>query len=212
MKLSRHGKAPILSPEEIHLLFNKGLTTLRDQTLFACQLFTACRIAEACTLRTTDVYDLSGQVRPKMIIRKGNTKGKLATRTIPIICDLQILLTQYYPHAGAVYLFPGRGDSHLKPDSADDILRKALKRTSLEGISTHSFRRTALTMMSDNGTPLRVIMEISGHHNLAQVAAYIEVRDEQVLGAVNTLSLLSPLPSSSHNHLDVARSLTLYEC
>jgi integrase/recombinase XerD len=46
--------------------------------------------------------------------------------------------------------------------------------------------------MSDNGTPLRVIMEISGHRNMAQVAAYIEVRDEQVLGAVTGLSMLSP--------------------
>ena len=50
--------------------------------------------------------------------------------------------------------------------------------------------------MSDAGIPLRVIMEISGHRNLSQVAAYIEVRDDQVLGAVNSLSLLSPLPKS----------------
>jgi integrase/recombinase XerD len=35
-------------------------------------------------------------------------------------------------------------------------------------------------------------MEISGHRNMAQVAAYIEVRDEQVLGAVTGLSMLSP--------------------
>ena len=196
MKLDRHGKAPILSVEELQLLFNEGLNTKRDRALFACQLFTGCRIAEACSLRTGDVFDQTGKVRPKIIIRKGNTKGKLATRTIPVIQDLRLILSPYYPQAGTVYLFPGRGDSHIKPDSADDILRKACQRVGLEGISTHSFRRTALTMMSDAGTPLRVIMEISGHRNLSQVAAYIEVRDSQVLGAVNSLSLLSPIDHS----------------
>lgn len=51
-------------------------------------------------------------------------------------------------------------------------------------------------MMSDNGTPLRVIQEVSEHRNLEQLQAYIEVRDEQVLGAVIGLSLLSPVTDS----------------
>ncbi len=50
--------------------------------------------------------------------------------------------------------------------------------------------------MSDNGTPLRVIQEVSGHRNLEQLQAYIEVRDEQVLGAVTGLSMLSPVSES----------------
>jgi integrase/recombinase XerD len=50
--------------------------------------------------------------------------------------------------------------------------------------------------MSNNGTPLRVIQEVSGHRNLEQLQVYIEVRDDQVLGAVTGLSMLSPLPDS----------------
>jgi len=37
---------------------------------------------------------------------------------------------------------------------------------------------------------------VSGHRNLEQLQAYIEVRDDQVLGAVTGLSLLSPMPDS----------------
>jgi integrase/recombinase XerD len=55
---------------------------------------------------------------------------------------------------------------------------------------------TALTMMSDNGTPLGVIQEVSGHRNLEQLQACIEVRGEQVLGAVTGLSMLSPVKDS----------------
>ncbi|NER96266.1 MAG: site-specific integrase [Symploca sp. SIO1B1] len=197
MKIDRHGKAKILSQSEIQLLFSEGLQSNRDKALFGICLFCACRVREACTLRTGGVYDNSGMVLPKLIIRKGNTKGKLATRTIPIISDLRTLLTNYYPDAGVVYLFPGRFGEFLQPDSADKILRKACRRVGLIGVSSHSFRRTALTQMSDNGTPLRVIQEISGHRNLQQLQAYIEVRDEQVLGALTGLSLLSPVENES---------------
>ncbi|OYE01303.1 hypothetical protein [Nostoc sp. 'Peltigera membranacea cyanobiont' 232] len=50
----------------------------------------ACRIRECCTLQTQDIYTTKGNVRPRLIIRKSNTKGKLATRSIPVIEDLRI--------------------------------------------------------------------------------------------------------------------------
>jgi integrase/recombinase XerD len=195
MKVDRHGKAKILSQEEIQLLFSEGFQSNRDRALFAICLFSACRINEAVTLKTIDAYDTAGRVRPKLIIRKGNTKGKLATRTIPIIEDLRLILTAYKPEAGQEYLFPGRFTGHIDPESASRILRKALRRVGIEGASTHSFRRTALTQMSDTGIPLRVVQEVSGHRNLGQLQNYLEVRDEQVLGAMASLSMLSPMGS-----------------
>jgi hypothetical protein len=48
-------------------------------------------------------------------------------------------------------------------------LRKAFSRAGIEGASTHSFRRTALSQMSNAGIPLRIIQEISGHNNLEQL-------------------------------------------
>jgi len=192
VKRDRHGRSKILSQAEIQLLFSQGLVTHRDRCLFAICLFSGCRINEACTLLTVDVYDTAGKVRPHLTIRKANTKGKLATRTIPVIEDLRSMLTTYRPDAGEVYLFPGRFTGHIDSDSAARILRTACKRVGIEGASTHSFRRTALTQMSDAGIPLRVIAEVSGHRNLSQLQAYLEVRPSQVLGAIATLSMLSP--------------------
>ena len=193
MKVDRHGKAKILTLEEIQLLFREGFQTNRDRALFGICLFSACRINEAVTLKTVDAYDTAGRVRPKLIIRKGNTKGKLATRTIPIIEDLRLILTAYKPEAGQEYLFPGRFSGHIDPESASRTLRKALRRVGIEGASTHLFRRTALTQMSDTGIPLRIIQEVSGHRDLGQLQNYLEVRDEQVLGAMTSLSMLSPV-------------------
>ena len=60
----------------------------------------------------------------------------------------------------------------------------------MEGFSTHSFRRTALTQMSNAGIPLRVIQKLSGHRSLAVLQEYLEVGDAQIRGAANSLSAL----------------------
>lgn len=193
MKINRHGRASVLTQSEIQLVFTHGLQNLRDRTLFGVCLFTAARIRECCTLHTADIYTHLGQVRSRLIIRKANSKGKLDTRSIPVIEDLRLLLTNYYPSSGNHYLFPGRSDGHISEDSAARIFRQACSRVGLLGASTHSFRRTALTQMSNAGIPLRVIQEISGHRNLEQLQKYLEVSDDQVLGAAASLAMLSPV-------------------
>jgi integrase/recombinase XerD len=113
-----------------------------------------------------------------------------------VIEDLRRLLTEYYPLAGEIYLFPGRSDGHISEDSAARILRGACQQVNIFGVSSHSFRRTALTQMSNAGIPLRVVQEISGHRNLEQLQRYLEVSDDQVLGAAAALSMLSPMASN----------------
>lgn len=176
MKIERHGKAKVLNLQEIQLLFNQGLTTWRDRALFGICLYTACSINEACTLRRIDVFDKKRNVRPEMIIRKANSKGKLATRCIPIGEDLSALLTEYNPPLSQQFLFPGRwGKDHISPMSASRILREAFERTEIEGASTHSLRRTALTTMSNNGIPLRIIQAVSGYRSLEVIASLSQV-------------------------------------
>ncbi|MGB7441835.1 MAG: site-specific integrase [Coleofasciculaceae cyanobacterium] len=193
MKVNRHGKAKILSQEEIQLLFSEGLLLPRDRTLMAVMLFTAVRVNEAVTLLTKDIYDRKGRVRPELTVRKSNTKGKLATRSIPVLEDLRRRLENYQPTYDNGYLFPGLwGKGHLHRDTGCLILKRACERVGIDGVSTHSFRRTALTLMSNMGIPLRIIQEISGHRNLDQLQKYLEVEPDQVRGAIAELSMLAP--------------------
>jgi integrase/recombinase XerD len=112
-----------------------------------------------------------------------------------VIEDLRSLLVIWQPHAGDTYLFPGRHSGHhwrhITSDSAARIFREACKRVGIEGASSHSFRRTALTQMSNAGIPLRVIQQVSGHRTLSELQKYLEVSDAQVRGAVSALSMLS---------------------
>ena len=178
MKVDGNGQGKILTPDELRLLFTEGLRSERDRVLFAICLFTGCRVSEALTLQTTDIRGGT------LTFRKSTTKGKLKTRVVDIQPGLALLLAEYTPCPGA--LFPGmRGRSPtLTRFSADKILRDACERIGLVGVSTHSFRRTALTMMSSAGIPLRVIQEISGHNDLGTLQRYLEVSPEQKRQAV----------------------------
>ncbi len=51
-------------------------------------------------------------------------------------------------------------------------------RVNIDGASTHSFRRTALTQLANAGIPLRIIQDISGHSDLRTLQRYLEVNQE----------------------------------
>jgi len=69
----------------------------------------------------------------------------------------------------------GRPGTVLTRFMADKLLKSACFRLGLVGVSTHSFRRTALTQMANAGIPLRHIQEISGHNDLGTLQRYLEV-------------------------------------
>ena len=152
-------------------------------------LYAAARINEACTLNRLDVMGFKG-IRSKIVLRSCNTKGKRDTREIDIHPQLREYLEEYQQSKDfretAPYLFPGRhGRGHIHKASADRILREAC--LEIEGVSSHSFRRTALTWMSDAGVPLRHIQAISGHRSLGALERYLGVTEKQKKSAIAAL-------------------------
>ena len=181
MKVNGNGQGKILTNDELRLLFTDGLLTPRDRALFAICLYTGCRVSEALALLTTDIKAQT------ITFRKSTTKGKLKTRVVDIQPALGILLANYQVRPKA--LFPGRRGitEHLTRFAADKILKDACDRIGLVGVSTHSLRRTALTMMSSANVPLRHIQEISGHNDLETLQRYLEVTPEQRKKAVSVI-------------------------
>ena len=76
-------------------------------------------------------------------------------------------------------------NKHWARPRVDEGLRAACRATGIEGVSTHSFRRSALTLASSAGVPTRTIQLLSGHSSLEQLQRYIDVSDEQKLQAAN---------------------------
>lgn len=183
MKVSGNGQGKVLTATELKRLFSDGLISERDRALFAICLFTGCRISEALALQVTDIKNQT------ITFRKSTTKGKLSTRTIDIPVPLKQYLSEYHPTVNPynLHLFPSREGKALSRSMADKLLRAACTRIGIEGVSTHSFRRTALTQMHNAGIPLRHIQEISGHNDLGILQRYLEVSPEQRKQAVSVI-------------------------
>ncbi|MFM8308535.1 MAG: tyrosine-type recombinase/integrase, partial [Microcystis aeruginosa] len=177
----RNGQAKILTDSEIEAIFS--LLTPRDRAVFAICLYCGCRISEALSIRAGDIAN------GVITLRKNSTKGKKGSRSLPISPRLEKILNDYLIVASPnEYLFPGRfGSKPLTTAYADLVLRQACLTLGLKGISTHSFRRTALTRMHMAGVPLRTIQRISGHSSLAALAVYLEVTDENIRDAVSLI-------------------------
>lgn len=181
MKSQRNGQAKILTEKEIEAIFS--LLNPRDRAVFAVCLYTGCRISESLSIRKSDISN------GVITLRKSATKGKRGSRSLPISPSLETILNDYLRITSpGEFLFPGRdGTKPLTTAYADLVLRETCQKLGIKGVSTHSFRRTALTRMHMAGVPLRTIQRISGHSSLATLSFYLEVTDENVRDAVGLI-------------------------
>ena len=177
-KCDRNGQADIWSEQQLDLVMAELSPKMR--CLFSICRFTGCRVSEARQLQAGNILN------DCIVFTKRTTKGEKNTRQVPINDRLQAVLNDgALPRFG--YLFPGRGDTPITRQACDKALRLVCDRLGFEGFSTHSFRRTALTHLSNKGVPLRVVQEVSGHSSLHTLQRYLEVRPEQVVEAISLL-------------------------
>ena len=182
MKSNRFGRAEVLDSNQLDLLIEQ-LPDKTHKPLAQVLRGTACRVSEARQLKW---YCISPS---HIILPKEICKGKLTTREIPLSLELLQILNSWRTKWSELqghkpepndYLFPGRDPDHpISRKAFDKALRVATKKTQIQGASSHSFRRSALSSASSKGVPLRQIQEISGHKSLAVLQRYLEVTDQQ---------------------------------
>jgi integrase/recombinase XerD len=189
------GQAKILSLQEIQSVF-KLLDDIRDKTIFALGVYTGLRISEIVSLKKEQVFTEYG-VKYQLVVYRLKKRDTVWSE-IPITTKLRQILIEYRKSVtedkrtwvtDSLYLFPSdESDSgHLSRKQAHNILNKTFTALKLEKASTHSMRRTLLTTLSRGGIPLRTIQQISGHSNLGQLQAYLEVDPEDKHKALSSI-------------------------
>ena len=186
MKVDRHGSAAVLTPEQLDALLDAAPSP-RHRCLWAIQRWTAGRIGECLSLAWGD---LNGVIT----FRKGNTKTK-TTRQVPASPRLQEELQAYreaweaehgHPPARGEVLFPAAGSTTtpMSRQAADKALRATSTALGLDGVSTHSFRRSFATGALRRGVDLPTIQRVTGHKNLGSLGHYLDVDTADVVAAI----------------------------
>ena len=178
MKANRHGKARILNQHEYQQLL--GALAPKFRVLLKLCCVSGFRISEALSLRKCDL------VGDTIIVRKGDTKGKLGTSEVPIPPELvsELLASEN----DGVFFFSGRdGSKPMTRQNADYALRSACKKLGIEGTSWHGTRRYFINTLHHASVPMKVIQKAVGHRHLASTSKYIDVNEDQVRKAVSLL-------------------------
>ena len=178
MKTNRFGQAAVLDSAQLDALIS-ALPGVHHQVLAELCRRTACRISEGRQLTWSSITQ-AGITFPKTI-----TKGKLASRTVPCTPQLQAILAAWRTEWAAMngreplngdFVFPGRfAGQCLSSRAFMDALKRAADEAGLEGVSSHSFRRSALSSASEAGVPLAALRTLSGHRNLGVLQKYLEI-------------------------------------
>jgi integrase/recombinase XerD len=153
------GQARHLGEDELVTFFNH-LPDEKWQTVFAIAYFTGSRISEVLALEVADVES------DRINFRKENAKTNVS-RQITIQPGLAQVLASYEAPASG-YLFPAYQNSkrktHVSRQAAHKVLGQVVEAApELEGISTHSFRRSFATNLAKSGMPQAEIGRLLGH-------------------------------------------------
>ena len=178
MKTNRFGQSAVLDSNQLDTLIS-ALQGKHHQVLAEVCRRTACRISEGRQLTWASITS-AGITFPKTIC-----KGKLASRSVPTTVRLQEVLTSWRREWAALYgreqkpsdfVFPGRfAGEPMSSRAFMDALERAALESGLDGVSSHSFRRSALSSASEAGVPLAALRALSGHQSLSTLQRYLEI-------------------------------------
>ena len=163
-------RAAVLNQAQIEQLL--AAASPRDAALVALMTAGALRVGEATLLTWADI-DAQGTVT----VQGGTTKTGATRRfSLPPAAAAYVQAWQAVcPGSGRGWIFPGVPVRNpLGVRSAQHAIQQLAAACGLQGVSSHSFRRSALTAAHEAGLSLRAVAQISGHSSLSALERYLE--------------------------------------
>jgi integrase/recombinase XerD len=162
-------RAAVLSADQIAAML--AAAGPRDAALIALMTVGAMRVGEAVLLTWADVDSCAVEL-PGGITKTGHGRRF----TLPdVACRYLQEWRKVCPATKTGWVFPGvAGRYSLSVRGAQTAISKLAAACGLSGVSSHSFRRSALTAAHQAGLSLREVAEISGHRSLAALEKYLD--------------------------------------
>lgn len=172
-----------LTKEESELML-ANFENKRDFTLFLLGLRTGFRISELLSIKKIDLFEYCGAQKSSITVSKSKTKGKVASRTIPLSKDTLGALKTYVSSlpASQIYLFESREGYRLSRIQAWRIITNASRSLKLKGkIATHSMRKVFCRNVYEAlGKDLIKTRVATGHANLNNLIHYLQVDETEI--------------------------------
>lgn len=166
-KVDGRGQARNLKPADLELI----CSSFKDEkwvVVFGLAYLTGSRISEICSMEVDQIKEHD------ILIKISKLKdGRVEYRRMDRDDQINDFLSMYeIPETG--YVFPGRKPgTHIGRKAADEALRAACEVAEIDGVSTHSFRRSLATnLIKDAGWTIQQVQRYLGHKNINNTLKY----------------------------------------
>lgn len=195
MKNTPHtmSQAKTLTPQEIDQVLQyiaPRSYAMRNRVMFLTGLWSGMRVGEIASLSVGDVRNTDGSVRAEIRLTAAQTKGR-HPRTVFLAQKLRDELQTYLDLRGMVPatnpLFITAGRKRFSANVMAQHFHYLFKRAGIAGASSHSMRRSFITLLASRGIGVRVLAELAGHRSIAVTQKYIDVNDDMKRNAVEMI-------------------------
>jgi integrase/recombinase XerD len=183
-------QAKTLTPAEVEQVLDhiaQHSYAMRNRAMLLTGLWSGMRVGEIASLSVDDVRNTDGKVKAEVRLTAAQTKGR-QPRTVFLPQKLRDELQTYLdlrghvPPTNALFITAGR-----RPFSANLMAQHfhyLFKHAGIAGASSHSMRRSFITLLASRGIGVRVLAELAGHRSIAVTQKYIDVNDDMKRNAV----------------------------
>jgi integrase/recombinase XerD len=178
-------QARTLNEKELKLLLlyiNTRKYAARDRAMMLLTHWGGMRIGEVAATKIGDVLALDGSIKAEIRLTAAQTKGKHA-RTVILADKLRKELLTYLQQRFNIKqliaiactdtmqkpLFATQKREGFTANTACYHFHMLYKAAGLNGASSHSGRRSFLTLLSSKSVPLKVLMELAGHRRVSRI-------------------------------------------
>ena len=174
----------VLSVDEIRRLF-AATDNLKHRCILKLIYGGGLRLSELCNIRLADIcYD-----RMQVFVKAGKgAKDRYTNLPNSLVEELTAYQKVYSP---TYWLFEGRTGGTYSVRSVQAIMKRAVRRSGVNVYATvHTLRHSYATHLLEQGTSLRHIQELLGHHSSRTTERYTHVTDRERSRVVSPLDRL----------------------
>ena len=183
-------QAKTLTPAEVEQVLDhisQHSYAMRNRVMFVTGLWSGMRVGEIASLSVGDIRNTDGKVKAEIRLSAAQTKGR-QPRTVFLPQKLRDELQTYLDLRGSVPptnpLFITAGRKRFSANVMAQHFHYLFKHAGIAGASSHSMRRSFITLLASRGIGVRVLAELAGHRSIAVTQKYIDVNDDMKRNAV----------------------------
>lgn len=183
-------QAKTLTPAEVEQVLDhisQHSYAMRNRVMFVTGLWSGMRVGEIASLSVGDIRNTDGKVKAEIRLTAAQTKGR-QPRTVFLPQKLRDELQTYLDLRGSVPatnpLFITAGRKRFSANVMAQHFHYLFKHAGIAGASSHSMRRSFITLLASRGIGVRVLAELAGHRSIAVTQKYIDVNDDMKRNAV----------------------------